>query len=96
MPNVVEAALEVGTVESVATFEDARKKAEEIGHPIIKGSAGSGGRGITVVHDPELLEHEYRSTRNSARARRRADRLRRALLGLVSRGALVVLAEPEC
>jgi acetyl-CoA carboxylase biotin carboxylase subunit len=58
-----------GTVEPVATFEDARKIADEIGYPIIiKASAGGGGRGITVVHDPELLDHEYRSTRNTARA----------------------------
>lgn len=58
-----------GTVEAVATLDDARLQAGAIGYPVIlKATAGGGGRGMTVVDRPQQLEHAYRSTRASAQA----------------------------
>ena len=56
-----------GTVDPVATADDARSIAEEIGYPvIIKAVAGGGGRGMTVVWKPEELADAYRTTRSTA------------------------------
>ena len=49
----------------VDTVEDAHKVAEKIGYPImIKATAGGGGKGMRVVHDPKDLESSYRAARS--------------------------------
>ena len=49
----------------VDTVEDAHKVAEKIGYPImIKATAGGGGKGMRVVHDPKDLESMYRAARS--------------------------------
>jgi acetyl-CoA carboxylase biotin carboxylase subunit len=58
-----------GTVDPVATVDDAQQIADEIGYPlIIKAVAGGGGRGMTVVYKREDLANDYRSTRATAQA----------------------------
>jgi acetyl-CoA carboxylase biotin carboxylase subunit len=58
-----------GTTEPVDTVEQAVAIASEIGYPvIIKAAAGGGGRGITVVHQPEDLRTAYQTTRANAQA----------------------------
>ncbi len=58
-----------GTVDPVATADEARSIADEIGYPvIIKAVAGGGGRGMTVVWKPEELADAYRTTRATAQA----------------------------
>ncbi|HSV68060.1 MAG TPA: acetyl-CoA carboxylase biotin carboxylase subunit [Mycobacteriales bacterium] len=58
-----------GTTEAVETVEQAAAIAAGIGYPvIIKAAAGGGGRGISVVHQPEDLRAAYQSTRASAQA----------------------------
>ncbi|WP_106243414.1 acetyl-CoA carboxylase biotin carboxylase subunit [Allonocardiopsis opalescens] len=47
--------------------EQARRLAEEIGFPVIvKAVAGGGGRGMTVVHDPDRFTDEFRRTQATA------------------------------
>lgn len=49
----------------VNTIEDAHKVAEKIGYPVmIKATAGGGGKGMRVVHDPKDLESSYRAARS--------------------------------
>jgi acetyl-CoA carboxylase biotin carboxylase subunit len=49
----------------VDTVEEAHKVAEKIGYPImIKATAGGGGKGMRVVHDPKDLESSYRAARS--------------------------------
>lgn len=49
----------------VDTVEDAHKVAEKIGYPVmIKATAGGGGKGMRVVHDPKELESSYRAARS--------------------------------
>ncbi|SQD95950.1 acetyl-CoA carboxylase subunit (biotin carboxylase subunit) [Parafrankia sp. Ea1.12] len=49
--------------------EQAAQVAAEIGYPvIIKAAAGGGGRGMSVVHDPDGFERAYRHTRSTAQA----------------------------
>lgn len=51
----------------VATVEEGEKIAKEIGYPvIIKATAGGGGRGMRVVHDPENFKNAYKTCRNEA------------------------------
>ncbi|WP_116949782.1 acetyl-CoA carboxylase biotin carboxylase subunit [Jiangella endophytica] len=58
-----------GTVDPVHTFDEAREIAAEIGYPlVIKAAAGGGGRGITVVHQPDDLRQAYQTTRATAQA----------------------------
>jgi acetyl-CoA carboxylase biotin carboxylase subunit len=58
-----------GTVEPVATIQDAQEVADEIGYPlIIKAVAGGGGRGMNVVRAAEDLERLYKTTRATAQA----------------------------
>ncbi|MGH3785428.1 MAG: acetyl-CoA carboxylase biotin carboxylase subunit [Pseudonocardiaceae bacterium] len=58
-----------GTVEPVHTTEKGEAIATEIGYPvIIKATAGGGGRGMTVVHNPGEFREAYRSTRAAAQA----------------------------
>lgn len=54
-----------GSDGSVDTIEDAHRVAEKIGYPVmIKATAGGGGKGMRVVHDPKDLESSYRSARS--------------------------------
>jgi acetyl-CoA carboxylase biotin carboxylase subunit len=58
-----------GTIEPVATLQDAQDVASEIGYPlIIKAVAGGGGRGMNVVRAGEDLERLYKTTRATAQA----------------------------
>ena len=58
-----------GTIEPVATIQDAQAVADEIGYPlIIKAVAGGGGRGMNVVRAGEDLERLYKTTRATAQA----------------------------
>ncbi|MGA5299718.1 acetyl-CoA carboxylase biotin carboxylase subunit [Nucisporomicrobium flavum] len=58
-----------GSTEPAATLEEARSLAEDIGWPIVlKAVAGGGGRGITVVREPDDLATAYRTTRRTAAA----------------------------
>jgi acetyl-CoA carboxylase, biotin carboxylase subunit len=58
-----------GTIEPVATLQDANDVANEIGFPlIIKAVAGGGGRGMNVVRAQEDLERLYKTTRATAQA----------------------------
>lgn len=53
----------------VKTLEDAEKYAEEIGFPlIVKATAGGGGRGMRVVHNPENFKNAFNTCRNEAEA----------------------------
>ena len=58
-----------GTVEPVASPDEAQEIADEIGYPvIIKAVAGGGGRGMNVVRTPEDLVRLYQTTRATAQA----------------------------
>jgi acetyl-CoA/propionyl-CoA carboxylase, biotin carboxylase, biotin carboxyl carrier protein len=58
-----------GGTEAVATSEDARRVAEEIGYPVaIKAAAGGGGKGIRTVRVAGELEAAYASARREGAA----------------------------
>ena len=58
-----------GTIEPVASADEAQQIADSIGYPvIIKAAAGGGGRGMTVVSRPEDLRDSYQTTRAQAQA----------------------------
>jgi acetyl-CoA carboxylase, biotin carboxylase subunit len=58
-----------GTIEPVATAEEAQEIADSIGYPvIIKAVAGGGGRGMNVVYKAEDLVRLYQTTRATAQA----------------------------
>ena len=58
-----------GTVEPVASAEEALEIADSIGYPvIIKAVAGGGGRGMNVVRRSEDLARLYKTTRATAQA----------------------------
>jgi acetyl-CoA carboxylase biotin carboxylase subunit len=58
-----------GTIEPVASAQDAHDIADSIGYPIIiKAVAGGGGRGMNVVRQREDLERLYKTTRATAQA----------------------------
>ena len=49
--------------------EEAREAAERIGFPVIcKASAGGGGRGMKIIHDPALLEQTVETAQAEAQA----------------------------
>ena len=51
----------------VETLEEAQKVAADIGYPvIIKATAGGGGRGMRVVHEPEKFKNAFNTCRNEA------------------------------
>jgi len=53
----------------VATLEDARAAAEEVGYPVLlKASAGGGGRGMRRVRTPDELQGAYESASAEALA----------------------------
>jgi len=58
-----------GTIEPVATADEAQDVADEIGYPvIIKAAAGGGGRGMTVISRRGDLRAGYSTTRAQAQA----------------------------
>jgi acetyl-CoA carboxylase biotin carboxylase subunit len=58
-----------GTIEPVATPDEAQEIADSIGYPvIIKAVAGGGGRGMNVVRSSEDLVRLYQTTRATAQA----------------------------
>jgi len=58
-----------GTIEPVASPEEAQEIADGIGYPvIIKAVAGGGGRGMNVVQAAEDLKRLYQTTRATAQA----------------------------
>ena len=58
-----------GTKDNVATVEEAKKIAEDIGFPvIIKATAGGGGRGMKVVHSQAHLPNAFNAARTEAEA----------------------------
>ncbi|ROT28257.1 acetyl/propionyl/methylcrotonyl-CoA carboxylase subunit alpha [Micromonospora sp. HM5-17] len=58
-----------GSMAPVGTAAEARAVADEIGHPvIIKGVAGGGGRGMTLVRSADDLGPAYERTRIAAQA----------------------------
>ena len=58
-----------GSAGVLATLEEARAVADDIGYPVIlKAAAGGGGRGMVVVHDPTQLAGAYADARISAQA----------------------------
>jgi len=51
----------------IEDMEDAKRKANEIGYPVIlKASAGGGGRGMRVVEDESYLENAYLAASSEA------------------------------
>ena len=55
--------------DALASLEEARRVAEEIGFPVIlKASAGGGGRGMRVVRGPGELERNFVNAQEEARA----------------------------
>lgn len=56
-------------LETVENAADAKDVADEIGYPVIvKAAAGGGGRGMTVVRDPQSFLSAYQRTREHAQA----------------------------
>lgn len=65
-----------GSPGPVLTVEDAEKEALRIGYPIIiKASAGGGGKGIRVVHDPKELASSFRACQSEGKNYFRDDRV---------------------
>jgi acetyl-CoA carboxylase biotin carboxylase subunit len=53
----------------VKNMEEARNVAADIGYPLmIKASAGGGGKGMRLVHDPEELESSFERAASEAQA----------------------------
>jgi acetyl-CoA carboxylase, biotin carboxylase subunit len=53
----------------ISDVEEARSVAEEIGFPVmIKASAGGGGKGMRIAHDPETFPKLFTAARNEAEA----------------------------
>ena len=68
---VAEAGIPVlpGSGGGVASAEEARRIADDIGYPVlIKASAGGGGRGIKIVRSPDTLEESFSVARTEAGA----------------------------
>ncbi len=58
-----------GGTEALETPEEAAAFAEEIGYPVmLKATAGGGGKGMRLVHEPEDLAGAYRAARSEAGA----------------------------
>ncbi len=57
-----------GMDEPINDVEKAQKAAKEIGYPVmIKASAGGGGRGMRIVHDPARFEEQMERAMSEAR-----------------------------
>jgi acetyl-CoA/propionyl-CoA carboxylase, biotin carboxylase, biotin carboxyl carrier protein len=58
-----------GVTEPVATIDDARAAAEEIGYPVaVKAAAGGGGKGIKPASGPDELERAFESAQREGKA----------------------------
>jgi acetyl-CoA/propionyl-CoA carboxylase biotin carboxyl carrier protein len=58
-----------GVTEPVATVDDARAAAEEIGYPVaVKAAAGGGGKGIKQAAGPDELERAFESAQREGKA----------------------------
>jgi acetyl-CoA carboxylase biotin carboxylase subunit len=58
-----------GTLDPVATIDEVRQAAQEIGFPIaLKAVAGGGGKGLRMVADPSQLEAAFRQAMSEAGA----------------------------
>ena len=58
-----------GSEGEVTSLDDAEKLAQEIGFPImVKASAGGGGKGMRVVHDPSKLRGETERAMSEAKS----------------------------
>jgi acetyl-CoA carboxylase biotin carboxylase subunit len=58
-----------GGDDALESLEAAAASAEEIGYPVmLKASAGGGGKGMRLVHQPEELAAAYRGARSEAAA----------------------------
>jgi acetyl-CoA/propionyl-CoA carboxylase, biotin carboxylase, biotin carboxyl carrier protein len=58
-----------GGTDPVATLDDARAAAEEIGYPVaVKAAAGGGGKGIKVARAAGELDRAYESARREGKA----------------------------
>ena len=65
-----------GSPGPVTTVEEAEKEAQRIGFPvIIKASAGGGGKGIRVVHEPKELASSFRACQSEGKNFFREDRV---------------------
>ncbi len=57
-----------GLKSTLKSIEEAAEVAEEIGFPIlIKASAGGGGKGMRIVHDPSQFESSIKAAKSEAR-----------------------------
>lgn len=57
-----------GLKSTLESIEEAREVAEDIGFPIlIKASAGGGGKGMRIVHNPDEFEASIKAAKNEAR-----------------------------
>jgi len=58
-----------GSAGALASFEEARGVAADVGYPVlIKAAAGGGGRGMKVARDESELEEAFRVARTEAKA----------------------------
>src|SRR6266498_3964701 len=56
-----------GSVAPLTDADSAKRLADEIGYPvIIKAAAGGGGRGMSIVHDPDDFTRTYQQTKATA------------------------------
>ncbi|HEX2375966.1 MAG TPA: acetyl-CoA carboxylase biotin carboxylase subunit [Gaiellales bacterium] len=58
-----------GVTEAVASLDDARRAAEEIGYPVaVKAAAGGGGKGIKPAANADELERAFESAQREGKA----------------------------
>ncbi len=58
-----------GTESAIATKEEGKKIADQIGYPLlIKASAGGGGKGMKLVNHPDEFFQQFDSAKNEARS----------------------------
>ena len=58
-----------GSDGAVATLDDARRVAEELGYPVlVKATAGGGGRGMKLASDGRGMETAFQNARSEAKA----------------------------
>jgi len=65
-----------GAPGEIENAEDAKTAADKIGYPVmVKASAGGGGKGMRIVHDPKDLADSFKSARNEAKSSFGDDRI---------------------